>query len=107
MSIPPEASSLMVSFIGMKTEEIPINGRNAIDVHLSSDVAQLNEVVVMGYGAVQKKSLLVRLVEFQLMMALEPTPRASLKLLQLPQSLSKLILNLPLTNLFQLSRMVK
>jgi hypothetical protein len=57
LSLPPEAFSLVVSFIGMKTEEIPINGRNAIDVHLSSDATQLTEIVVTGYGVSQKREL--------------------------------------------------
>ncbi|MBK6266891.1 TonB-dependent receptor [Marivirga sp. S37H4] len=48
---------LLYSFIGMKTEEIPVNGRTTIDVKLKSDVSQLSEVVVVGYGSVDRKLL--------------------------------------------------
>jgi len=47
--------SLKFSFIGYTTEVIPINNRNSIDITLSTDVTELQEVVVVGYG-VQRKS---------------------------------------------------
>ncbi len=45
----PDAT-LVFSFIGFKTNEVPINGRNVIDVRLEEDLGQLDEVVVIGYG---------------------------------------------------------
>lgn len=62
LSLPPEASSLVVSFIGMKTEEVAINGRNAIDVHLQSDVSRLDEVVVTAYGVSRESKSLTSAV---------------------------------------------
>lgn len=42
---------LVFSFIGMKTLEVPIGGRNVIDVNMSEDVSSLKEVIVVGYGS--------------------------------------------------------
>lgn len=48
---------LVFSFIGYETKEIPVNGKNIINVELAEDVAQLEEVVVVGYGTMRKKDL--------------------------------------------------
>ena len=45
---------LVVSSIGYETQEVPVNGRQFINVVLKSDVVALKDVVVVGYG-VQKK----------------------------------------------------
>src|SRR5260221_3550177 len=47
--------TLSFSFIGYKTQLIPIGDQTNIDVVLESEAASLQEVVVVGYG-VQKKS---------------------------------------------------
>lgn len=48
---------LVVSYIGYKTKEISINGQSSINIILEQDLASLDEVVIVGYGA-QKKSQL-------------------------------------------------
>jgi len=49
---------LVFSFLGMKTQEIAVNGRSVVDVTLENDENTLNEVVVsIGYGSVRKKDL--------------------------------------------------
>jgi iron complex outermembrane receptor protein len=48
---------LVFSFLGYATQEIPVNGQSTINVTLSEDVAQLNEVVVVGYGSTTKKEI--------------------------------------------------
>lgn len=50
-------ATLIFSFIGMKTQEVAVNGRSTIDIVLGSDVSQLSEVVVVGYGSVDRKLL--------------------------------------------------
>ena len=45
---------LVISFMGFKTQEIPIAGQTNISVTLEDDAAQLDEVIVVGYGT-QKK----------------------------------------------------
>lgn len=51
---------LVVSFIGMKTEIIPITNQNrssGINVYLKNDNYQLEQVVVTGYGTARKRDL--------------------------------------------------
>lgn len=55
ITVPPGASTLVFSAIGFTTQEEEVSGRTTIDVSLSSDIEQLEGVVVVGYG-VQKKS---------------------------------------------------
>ena len=50
----PSDATLRISFVGMKTQEIALQGRTHIDVVLHEDSELLDEVVVVGYG-VQKK----------------------------------------------------
>ncbi|UGU18181.1 TonB-dependent receptor [Sinomicrobium kalidii] len=58
----PANAVLKVSFVGFKTIEIPVNNQNTIDAALEEDLAQLEEVVVVGYGK-QKKATLTGAVE--------------------------------------------
>lgn len=51
----PENGTIEISFVGYKTQEIPVAGKNNIQVTLAEDTEVLDEVVVVGYG-VQKKS---------------------------------------------------
>jgi TonB-linked SusC/RagA family outer membrane protein len=50
-----DKDTLVITFIGYKKIEIPINGRAVIDVSLESDLTELDEVVVIGYGTQKKK----------------------------------------------------
>jgi hypothetical protein len=47
--------SLVFSFIGYITQEIPLNGRTTLDIALVGELKGLDEVIVIGYGT-QKKS---------------------------------------------------
>lgn len=51
------ADILVVSFIGYKRQEIPVGTNTTIIVNLVEDVSQLDEIVLVGYGAVKKKDL--------------------------------------------------
>ncbi|MEL0454683.1 TonB-dependent receptor [Flavobacteriaceae bacterium SZ-1-7] len=50
-------ATLVVSFLGYKTLEVPVNGRTSIQIQLEEDSALLDEVVVVGYGQVKSKDL--------------------------------------------------
>ena len=50
-------ATLTVSYIGYHTEEIALNGRNSVNVTLQEDSKMLGEVVVIGYGSIDKKEL--------------------------------------------------
>jgi len=49
--------TLVFSFIGYETQEISIGNRSVIDVSLTLDLSDLEEVVVVGYGTVRKSQL--------------------------------------------------
>jgi TonB-linked SusC/RagA family outer membrane protein len=56
--IPQNATTLVFSFIGMKSQEIAIDGRSVLDCILESNLVGLDEVVVTAIGiSRQKKSL--------------------------------------------------
>ena len=48
------SSTLVVSYMGYITQEIPVDGRTAINVTLATSTTKLGEVVVIGYGTVKK-----------------------------------------------------
>src|SRR5690606_42161331 len=50
-----ENPTLVFSFISMQPEEVAVNNHTAITLTLETDVTQLSEVVLVGYGT-QKKS---------------------------------------------------
>jgi TonB-linked SusC/RagA family outer membrane protein len=50
LTIPQNATTLLFSFIGMKAQEVGINGRLVIDVILQSELVGLSEVVVTALG---------------------------------------------------------
>lgn len=49
---------LLFSFIGYKSQEVPVGALKAIDVFLEDDVTQLSEVVVTGYSQVEKRNVI-------------------------------------------------
>ncbi len=49
--------TLLYSYVGYKTQEIAINGRNSINVTLSEDLTDLDEVVVVGYGTQVRREI--------------------------------------------------
>jgi TonB-linked SusC/RagA family outer membrane protein len=50
LSVPQNATTLVFSFIGMKTQEVAIAGQSVINVVLESELLNLNEVVVTALG---------------------------------------------------------
>ena len=53
----PADGTLVFSFIGMRTVEVKVNGNTTVNVVLSDDVQQLEDVVVIGYGTSKAKDL--------------------------------------------------
>src|SRR5690606_11347751 len=49
--------SLIFSYIGFVSQEMPINGQTQIDVVLLEDVEALDEVVIIGYGSLEKSRI--------------------------------------------------
>lgn len=54
----PSNGSLQISYVGMVTQTIPVNGRTTIDVVLTSDSELLDEVVVTALGIKRDKKAL-------------------------------------------------
>jgi TonB-dependent starch-binding outer membrane protein SusC len=48
---------LVFSFIGLKDQEVEIGSRSVIDVTMVADITQLSEVIVVGYGTQDKRTL--------------------------------------------------
>ena len=53
----PSKATLLVSYIGFTTQEIAVDGRTQLEITLKEDDQTLNEVVVVGYGTMDKKEL--------------------------------------------------
>jgi len=50
----PADAVLVFSYIGYRTQEVPVGGRNVIDVILAPDALALDEVMVVAYGTATK-----------------------------------------------------
>ncbi|RIJ50854.1 TonB-dependent receptor [Maribellus luteus] len=48
---------LVFSFIGFKVQEVPLNGNTRMDVTMVSDVTDIDEVVVVGFGTQKKENI--------------------------------------------------
>ncbi len=53
----PEKSTLLISYIGYLSQEIPVNSRSVVDVKLVASKKVMDEVVVIGYGQATKRDL--------------------------------------------------
>ncbi|MDD4776977.1 MAG: TonB-dependent receptor [Fermentimonas sp.] len=53
----PSNAQLEISYVGMISQVIPVNGRQNIQVTLLDDTELLEEVVVVGYGTMKKSDL--------------------------------------------------
>ena len=49
--------TLVVSFVGYKTQDVQVKGQKQLQVVLSEDAEMLDEVVVIGYGTMKKSDL--------------------------------------------------
>lgn len=50
LNVPASAQTLTFSFVGMKTQDVAINGRAVIDVTMESESFQVEELVVTAFG---------------------------------------------------------
>ena len=55
--VAPSDAVLEISYIGYQKQTIPVNGQTNINITLSEDTELLDEVVVIGYGTVQKSDV--------------------------------------------------
>ncbi len=57
LEVPSENSVVVISYIGMKTQEIKVGNKRTFNITLEEDRSELNEVVVVGYGQQKKASI--------------------------------------------------
>jgi len=57
IEVPSEAAVLIFSFIGYTVQEVEVGNRTEINLAMSLDVTELDELVVIGYGTVKKSDL--------------------------------------------------
>lgn len=57
LPVPDANGTLVVSYVGFTTQEVPINGQTTLRIRLKSATSNLQEVVVTGYGTQKKESI--------------------------------------------------
>lgn len=57
LAIPVGNQTLIVSYLGMESVEVPLKGKTSITVKLDESNTQLDEVVVVGFGQQKKESV--------------------------------------------------
>lgn len=57
LSVPDGNGTLVFSFTGMETKEVPLQNRSQINLSLQYANTNLSDVVVIGYGVVKKRDL--------------------------------------------------
>ena len=57
INLPAGKKELVISYIGYKEQTVTVTGSGLVNVKMISDTQALDEVVVIGYGAVKKRDL--------------------------------------------------
>ncbi len=57
VTVPEDGGTLVFSFIGFATQEVVVGARSVVDIQMESDVEQLGEVVVVGYGTQNRRDI--------------------------------------------------
>lgn len=78
----PNNATLEISYVGMKTQSIPVNGRTTINVIMEEETSYLDEVVVVGYGTMKQRDLTGAIATIKTEELLAETPRSVQDLLR-------------------------
>jgi TonB-dependent starch-binding outer membrane protein SusC len=57
LTLPENAEVLAFSFVGMKTQEIPIRGRTTFNIVMEEEAIGIEEVVAIGYGTQRRENV--------------------------------------------------
>ncbi len=57
LAVPPSAQTLQFSFVGMRTQEIAIEGRTTFTVVMEEETIGIEEVVAIGYGTQRRREV--------------------------------------------------
>ncbi|HLR31576.1 MAG TPA: SusC/RagA family TonB-linked outer membrane protein, partial [Fodinibius sp.] len=52
-----DSNTLVFSFVGYQTREVPIDGKTNIDISLQKEVEEMEDIVVVGYGSQRRQDL--------------------------------------------------
>jgi len=53
----PADATLGFSFVGMRTQDVPVSGKTTVNVIMKEETVGIEEVVAIGYGTMKKKDL--------------------------------------------------
>jgi outer membrane receptor protein involved in Fe transport len=56
ISVPASAKTLVISYIGMESQEIEIEGKNKIEIVMKPDILLVDEVIVVAYGTTKREA---------------------------------------------------
>jgi hypothetical protein len=54
----PSSATLVVTYVGMQPQTIPLNGRTTLSITMTEDTEMLEEVIVVGFGQQKKESII-------------------------------------------------
>lgn len=74
VTAPSLQDTLVFSYIGYQTKEIPLQGRTEIDVELTQQILEGEEMVVVGYGTQQRTDLTSSIATVDVEKTLESRP---------------------------------
>jgi len=57
LTVPANATALVISSVGYASQEVDITGKTSVDVMLVASGASLNEIVVIGYGTARRRDV--------------------------------------------------
>ncbi len=57
LRVPEDAETLLISYIGYKSQEVAIGNQTTFNITMEEDLQQLSEVVVVGYGTQERRDL--------------------------------------------------
>lgn len=77
----PANATLIFSYVGFITQEVPVNGKTTINITMVPDTQTLEEIVVVGYGTQRKEAVTGSVVSLGAAELQEvPSPNASVAL---------------------------
>lgn len=62
LTVPEDATTLVFSFLGMKTQEVSVAGKTTLNVVMVDEAVGVEEVVIVGYGQQKKESIVGSIV---------------------------------------------
>ncbi len=57
ITVPGKSGTLVITYVGLNTQELPVTSRNTLDIQLAPASSSLTDVVVVGYGTQRKATL--------------------------------------------------